>query len=257
MSGTSMATPNVAGVLVRYRAAHPTATVAQVRDAVRATARDMEARGFDNNTGYGLIDPVRLLTGVKPATVPSAARLRAVTYGNSSARVWFAPPLSNGGAVLTGYVVRAYRGATVVKTATARAGTTSVMVSGLRNGAAYTFTVAGVNTVGAGPSSARSAAVVPRTRPGAPRIGVPSAGRRSATARWAAPGTDGGAAVTSYLVRAYRGSVLVKTVAVRAGATRVVVHGLGRRVGYRFTVTAVNAVGAGTVSARSATVHPR
>jgi hypothetical protein len=63
--------------------------------------------------------------------------------------------------------------------------------------------------------------------------------------------------VTSYLVRVYRGSTVVKSVSVRANVFGVVVSGLTPRVGYRFTVTAVNGVGAGPSSAYSATVTPR
>jgi subtilisin family serine protease len=260
MSGTSMATPNAAGVIVRYRAEHPSATVAQVRAAIQATADDLETPGFDYNTGYGLIDPVGLLTGSSAApapAVPGPAHIGTPTGGNASVKVAFAPPNSNGGSPLTGYVVRAYRGTTVVKTVPAAAGATSVGVDGLTNGLSYTFTVAAVNAVGEGAQSARSVAVVSRTRPGAARIGAPSAGRSSATARWAAPTSDGGSSVTSYLVRVYRGSTVVKSVSVRANVFGVVVSGLTPRTGYRFTVTAVNGVGAGPSSAYSATVTPR
>jgi subtilisin family serine protease len=259
MSGTSMATPNAAGAIVRYRAEHPAATVAQVRAALQATADDLEAPGFDNDTGYGLIDPVALLAGAAtpvPA-VPSAAHIGTPSFGNASVRVVFSPPTSNGGAPVTGYVVRAYRGTTVVTTAAAPASVTSTVVGGLTNGVPYTFTVAAVNSVGAGPQSAHSVTVVPRTRPGAARIGSPSAGRGSVTVRWAPPVSTGGATLTSYLVRAYRGSALVKTLSVRAGTTAVVVSRLTPHVGYRFTVTAVSGVGAGPASGWSATVVPR
>jgi subtilisin family serine protease len=261
MSGTSMATPNVAGVLVRYRAAHPTATVADVRAAVQATADDMESPGFDNNTGYGLIDPVELLTGQEaprpPATVPSAARIGGASAGNCAVRVWFSPPSSNGGDFLRGYVVKAYRGTSLVRTVTVGPSTASAVVSNLANGVAYRFTVAALNTAGTGPASAYSVAVAPRTRPGAPRVLGPSAGRNSATVRWAPPASNGGAAIRAYIVRSYRGSALVRTTTVRPGVTAVVIPRLAARAGYRFTVTAVNAAGWGSPSALSATVYPR
>lgn len=78
-SGTSMAAPNLAAVVARYREAHPTATEAQIRDAIKATATDIEAPGFDDNTGWGRVDGYELLTGQpQPSpTLPIAHRLTA------------------------------------------------------------------------------------------------------------------------------------------------------------------------------------
>lgn len=257
MSGTSMATPNVAGILVRYRAAHPTATVAQVRAAVRATARDIGAPGFDYDTGYGLINPAALL-GPAPAppvvSVPGAPRIGIPRPGNGSATVPFAAPLTNGGTPVTGYTVRAYRAGAVVTSVATGPSTVSAVLSGLSNGVPYTFTVTALNSAGAGPASAASAVIVPRTVPGAPRIGGVGAGRGSVTFSWAAPVSDGGAAVTGYEVRIYRGGTLVSRVPVTGRVFRLVVAGLPRRVGYTAVVTAVNAAGAGAQSARSAVV---
>ena len=153
--------------------------------------------------------------------------------------------------------MKAYRGSTLVKTLTVAGTATSVQVSGLANGHGHTFTVTARNGVGYGPSSARSATVVPRTVPTAPRIGTASAGSASAVVRWAAPVSNGGAAITGYQVRVYRGSTLLKTVAVGPSGTSTTVGGLARRVGHRFVVVATNAAGSSPTSAWSATVTPR
>jgi hypothetical protein len=144
-----------------------------------------------------------------------------------------------------------------VKTLTVSGSATSVTLTGLANGHGHTFTVTARNGVGYGPTSARSATVVPKTRPGAPRIGAASAGAGSAVVRWAAPTSNGGSAVTAYQVRVYRGSAYVKTVTVSPRSSAVTIGGLARRAGHRFVVLAINAAGASPASSWSGTVYPR
>jgi hypothetical protein len=192
---------------------------------------------------------------VAAVTLPAAPRIGTPAPGIASAVVRWAAPLSNGGSPVTGYTVRAYRGTSVVATVRAASTATGATVKGLANGTAYTFLVTATNAVGEGPASARSATVVPRTVPSAPRITRVAAGRSTATVLWAAP-ANGGAAITSYVVRVYRGSALVRTVKVSGSTTRLTVPGLTPGVGHSFTIYAVNAAGNGYVSARSATVVP-
>jgi hypothetical protein len=101
----------------------------------------------------------------------------------------------------------------------------------------------------------RSVAVVPKTRPAAPRVSGLSAGRSAATVKWVAP-YNGGSSLTSYVIKAYRGSALVKTVTVRANVGALTVTGLAPRMAHRFTITATNALGAGPASAASPWVVP-
>jgi len=56
VSGTSFSAPEVAGVMALLRAAVPAASAAETEAAVAVTARDIDAPGPDNNTGYGLVD---------------------------------------------------------------------------------------------------------------------------------------------------------------------------------------------------------
>ncbi len=53
--GTSMAAPHVAGAAAMLRAAYPTATAAQIRTALEASALDRGAPGFDNTYGHGVL----------------------------------------------------------------------------------------------------------------------------------------------------------------------------------------------------------
>ena len=58
MSGTSMATPHVAGAIALLRQAHPNATPAEIKTALYLTAVDLGAAGEDNTFGMGRIDLV-------------------------------------------------------------------------------------------------------------------------------------------------------------------------------------------------------
>ena len=55
LSGTSMATPAVAGVAALVWSNHPSCTGTQIRDALKATAEDQGATGRDDNFGYGIV----------------------------------------------------------------------------------------------------------------------------------------------------------------------------------------------------------
>ncbi|TGA72322.1 peptidase S8 [Aliivibrio fischeri] len=55
-SGTSMATPHVAGVASLVWSYHPTCTAAQVRRALTETSIDIAEVGRDNRTGYGMVN---------------------------------------------------------------------------------------------------------------------------------------------------------------------------------------------------------
>jgi subtilisin family serine protease len=55
-SGTSMATPHVAGVAALVRSAHPTWSAGKVRGALLNTATDVELPGKDYASGYGRVN---------------------------------------------------------------------------------------------------------------------------------------------------------------------------------------------------------
>ncbi|WP_216319941.1 S8 family serine peptidase [Deinococcus aestuarii] len=61
--GTSMATPHVSAAAAVVWAAKPTLTNAQLLSLLTNTAKDLGAAGKDNDFGYGLVDPLRAITG--------------------------------------------------------------------------------------------------------------------------------------------------------------------------------------------------
>ncbi|GIU24044.1 peptidase S8 [Shewanella schlegeliana] len=55
-NGTSMATPHVSGVATLVWSHHPQCSAQQIREALKATAEDLETVGRDNKTGFGLVN---------------------------------------------------------------------------------------------------------------------------------------------------------------------------------------------------------
>ena len=171
--------------------------------------------------------------------------------GNASVTVsWTAPA----GFVepLEGYSIQAYAGASLISITQVAVGTSGV-VTGLTNGTAYTFKVAAVSEgAGVGTYSSASSAVTPSTVPGAPTIGTATPGHLQASVAFTAPGSNGGATITSYTVTA-----LDVTNGTRGGQTSsgasspIVVTGLTTGDVYTFTVTATNVAGTGAASAAS------
>ena len=105
-SGTSMATPHVTGVVALLRQAHPTWTVDQVRNAIQSSAIDINMPGFDNSTGWGLVQapstqaPPPLTLAVSPVargvsvvqgqTAPGDQASVTLSGTNASSTAWSA-----------------------------------------------------------------------------------------------------------------------------------------------------------------------
>jgi len=177
-----------------------------------ANATSLTVTGLANGTAVGLQVQASNVVGssafsalsntVTPAaTAPDAPTIGTATAGNASALVTWTPPASDGGAPITGYSVQVVDAATSAPVGAlhpAPAGATSLSVTGLANGTAYSFQVQATNAVGPGPFSALSNTVTPppslvRQRSGPPPGQTPrpsSAGRRQpATAAWRSPGS--------------------------------------------------------------------
>jgi hypothetical protein len=112
--------------------------------------------------------------------------------------------------------------------------------------AASNFTVSGMAFVG---SAAPQPAPQP-TAPAAPTSVTATAGNASAAVSFAAP-KDGGAAITSYTVKANPGGATAT-----GTGSPITVTGLTNGTAYTFTVTATNSVGTGPASSPSGAVTP-
>jgi hypothetical protein len=181
---------------------------------------------------------------VIPITVPGAPTTVAGTAGNGQVVLTWTAPTTTGGSTITGYTVTAAPGGSSCVTT----GALTCTVTGLTNGTAYTFTATATNSAGPGTASAPSAAVTPRTVPGAPTAVVGVGGSNQVSVSWTAPLSNGGSAITSYTV------TTVQDTSKHCTTTNTLtcnVTGLAAGTGYTFTVKANNAAGSSVASAAS------
>jgi len=179
-------------------------------------------------------------------TIGSAARTASGTVG-----VAFTAPVSDGGAVITQY--RAISTPGSITGVLNQAGSGTISVSGLTNGTGYTFTVRATNSVGDSAESFASNSATPYTAPDAPTIGAAFAiTTTTATVEFTAPGSNGGADITSYTATPSSGGGTGTLN--QAGSGTITVTGLTADTTYTFVVRATNAGGNSANSASSASV---
>ena len=92
------------------------------------------------------------------AIVPAAPTIGVATAGDTQASVAFTAPTNTGGSSITGYTVTA----SPPHVAPVNGAGSPIVINGLTNGQAYTFTVTATNAAGTGPASAASNSVTPK-----------------------------------------------------------------------------------------------
>ncbi len=158
--GTSMAAPHVALTAALVAAAAPTLTPAEIEAVLAATstpfASDASGTGCAAlGCGVGIVNAGSAVASLPSQSVPGAPTAVRATPADASALVaWTAP--ASGSSPITSYTVTSAPGG---KTCTAD--TLNCIVTGLTNGTPYTFRVTATNTVGTGPPSLASTAVIP------------------------------------------------------------------------------------------------
>ncbi len=192
---------------------------------------------------------------VAKSTVPDQPTRVSAVAGDGKATVSWTVPSNDGGSSITGYTVSVSPGRLTVS-ATSRE--TSVEVTGLTNGTAYTFSVAATNDVGTGRLSSPSGSITPQSALSVPEVptGVLAvAGDGQVTVSWSAPSSDGGSVITKYSVTVSPSRQVVDTSSGRE--TSLTVSGLTNGTAYQFTVKAVNSVGNSDDSRPSSTATPK
>ena len=191
-----------------------------------------------------------------PPVVPGAPQAISSTPGDGSVSLSWLPPISDGGAAITGYAIeyQAIGAVDWVHFSDVDAAATGVLVTGLVNGTTYML-----------PRSPATPTVPvnrarPRTRRGPfRRAAVVARGgdqRQRPNPSELAPAFDGGSAVTDYVIeRSPHGASTWSTVADGVGvALSFDVDGLTPLASYDFRVHAVNDVGPGPSSNVATTV---
>jgi len=208
----------------------------------------------------GLGTPSAKSNGVTVRGLPGAPTGVTGTRGDSQVTVTWTAPANNGGAAITDYVVEYRRLRDTAWTVFSRPASTatSAVVTGLVNGTNYTFRVTARNVVGLGTPSAESAGVTVYGTPSAPTGLVGVSGDRQVSLTWSAPSSNGGMAITNYIVEYRRASETAWTTFVRPAstATSAVVTGLTNGANYFFRVTAVSVAGNSAPSAQSTALTP-
>ena len=252
MSGTSMASPHVAGVAALYLQTNPTATPATVASTLLTAATN----GLPTNAGIG--SPSKLLYSASfaaaPTTVPTAPPTLTATAADRSVSLAWTTPSSNGGSAITDYIIQFTSGSnttwtTFVDGVSIALATT---VTGLTSGVVYTFRVAAVNTVGTSPTSVTAAAMP--TLAGAPSqpVGlIGTSGRLTAALSWTAPLSTNGAAISDYIVQYSADNGATWLTFTDGVSTSLVASVTGLLAGttYLFRVAAQNSFGVGAQSA--------
>ncbi len=195
---------------------------------------------------------------VLPPDAPTTVR---ATPLDRAAVVTFAPPHFRGGGVVTAYDVRC--GSHTVSLG--YGSTVAVKVTGLTNGTATTCRTRARNATGAGDWSI-GVSVTPRSNaptlvPGAvPSVTVTvkdTSTIDSATVRWVAPASDGGGAITKYVVTVCAATAACpghpkKTWTLTASTRSLVITDRMIKAGsYRVAVQAINAKGSGPASIKT------
>ena len=182
-----------------------------------------------------------------PYTTPSAPLSPSATAGDGTLDVSWSVPATNGGDSIFRYTATADDGDGGLFTCVTNA--TSCIITGLTNDVTYTVTVVATNNAGDSQNSASitAAPTPPVFAPDAPTNVTATIGNATLDVEWDWPLSDGGSAVTSFLVTATDSNSNSYTCLAGPGLTPMwnacTLSGITNGVEYTITVVATNKSG--------------
>lgn len=191
---------------------------------------------------------------------PSAPSPLNVSVGNTNASLTWSAPSSEGDAAISDYSIQYSTDGTHWSSfAHTASTTTSATITGLTNGTAYQFRVAGINAWGTGAYETYATALSPGTLPGAPTSLTGSYRDASVALTWNAPSSNGGSPIRDYKIEYSSNSGSTWDIFSRASSSSIseTVTGLTNGTSYIFRVSAKNDPGTGTASTSSGAVTPK
>lgn len=222
--------------------------------AVTGTTSPITVTGLSNGNQYTFTVKARTLWGVglnstassavtptAPATAPTEV---SAVAGNAQATVSFVAPTDNGGTPIISYTVKSSPGGI-----TATGAGSPIVVAGLTNGSAYSFSVNASNSGGSGPASAPSSAVTPAAVvvpvPDSPNCcSFVDAGNAMGILAFDPP-ADNGSPITGYTAICSYSLVQGVTLSFTASgrASPLIIDGLSNGTTYQCKLSATNAFG--------------
>ena len=187
--------------------------------------------------------------------VPLPPTVGTVTLTGLTASVPFTGPTDFGDAAISTYTATSNPGSISASSASS-----PISISGLTANTAYTFTVTATNSYGISNASSASNSVTTANVPGAPTsVTASDTGiDGEALIAWTAPGSNGGSAITDYVIEysSNGGSSYTTFSDGTSTGTSATVTGLTIDTTYIFRVKAVNAIGTGTASTATSNYVP-
>jgi hypothetical protein len=187
---------------------------------------------------------------IRRAGIPGAPRSVGAEAGDAEISVTWLPPLTDGGAQVTGYRATAIhesgeaRG-DAVGSCYGSSTAAACVIRGLSNGSRYAIQVAAENSVGTGAAAQADGFFTPVGRPGAPAaIAVQPLLTGELLVTWQAPENTGGLPITGYAVRLEPGGYTCTTSG-NPAPTRCSISGVPALAQFTVSVTAINGAGEG------------